>query len=176
MCFFSLHCLISPWPPETPPTLAFAGGAHRRGEERRFFLLWADGLGLKAGVSATALNDPNDPNNPGCYSLCWWDSASVGKEPEDGVFCWSFRCLRMLQFLDSNHTIESERCWWWSYEVSSRFWWTKYDKTHLFNFHILSKNLSSFLGSLVFETCIQGCSIWKVFASLQRWTKGEGFY
>ena len=65
-----LHCQISPWPPETPPTLAFAGGAHRRGEERRFFLLWADGLGLKADVSATALNDPNDPNNPGCYSLC----------------------------------------------------------------------------------------------------------
>lgn len=78
--FFSLHWRILPCPPETP-RLAFAGGAHRRGEERRFFHLWADGLGLKTGAATTVSNDPKDPNNPGCYSLCWWDGASVGKEP-----------------------------------------------------------------------------------------------
>lgn len=67
-CVFQL-ALLNITLPETPP-LAFAGGAHRRGEERRFFHLWADGLGLKTGAATTVSNDPNDPANPGCYSLC----------------------------------------------------------------------------------------------------------
>lgn len=69
ICFSACIAEYYPAPLKHPP-LAFAGGAHRRGEERRFFHLWADGLGLKTGVSTTVSNDPNDPNNPGCYSLC----------------------------------------------------------------------------------------------------------
>ena len=91
-------------------------------------------------------------------------------------------CVLLVCPMFQNVEIFGQQSYDWMRELLMMVVWSQFEtlmdkilQNSPFNFHILSKNLSSFLGSFLFEVCIQGCSIWKVFASLPRWTTGKGF-
>ena len=117
MCFSA--CIAEYYPaPLKHPRLAFAGGAHRRGEERRFFHLWADGQGLKTGAADHGFKRPKRPKQSRLLQPllmgrreCGQGTLGCSVGVSDVSECWNFwtAIIRLNQSVADDGRMKSVR-------------------------------------------------------------------